>query len=164
MKCCFKVQGIQPGPQVITAHPDLFWGLIVSFWIGNLFLVILNIPLIGMWVKLLSIPYHLMFPSIVLFTCIGVYSTSNSTFDVWVLLVFGILGYLMALLRLEVVPVLLGLILGPMLEENFRRTLLLSRGSFSVFVERPITAVALGVCAFLLIWTVWGSMKKKVVA
>ncbi|MGB4925207.1 MAG: tripartite tricarboxylate transporter permease, partial [Giesbergeria sp.] len=122
------IQGIQPGPQVITAHPDLFWGLIVSFWIGNLFLVILNIPLIGMWVKLLSIPYHLMFPSIVLFTCIGVYSTSNSTFDVWVLLAFGIVGYLMALLRLEVVPVLLGLILGPMLEENFRRTLLLSRG------------------------------------
>ena len=158
------IQGIQPGPQVITAHPDLFWGLIVSFWIGNLFLVILNIPLIGMWVKLLSIPYHLMFPSIVLFTCIGVYSTSNSTFDVWVLLAFGIVGYLMALLRLEVVPVLLGLILGPMLEENFRRTLLLSRGSFSVFVERPITAVALAVCAFLFIWTVWGSMKTKVVA
>lgn len=158
------IQGIQPGPQVITAHPDLFWGLIVSFWIGNVFLVILNIPLIGMWVKLLSIPYHLMFPAIVLFTCIGVYSTSNSTFDVWVLLAFGIVGYLMALLRLEVVPVLLGLILGPMLEENFRRTLLLSRGSFSVFVERPITAVALGVCAFLLFWTVWGSMRRRVTA
>jgi len=158
------IQGIQPGPQVITAHPDLFWGLIVSFWIGNLFLVILNIPLIGMWVKLLSIPYHLMFPSIVLFTCIGVYSTSNSTFDVWVLLAFGIVGYLMALLRLEVVPVLLGLILGPMLEENFRRTLLLSRGSFSVFVERPITAVALAACAFLLLWTVWGSMRSRVSA
>ncbi len=158
------IQGIQPGPQVITAHPDLFWGLIVSFWIGNIFLVILNIPLIGMWVKLLSIPYHLMFPAIVLFTCIGVYSTSNSTFDVWILLGFGVVGYLMALLRLEVVPVLLGLILGPMLEENFRRTLLLSRGSFNVFIERPITAVALGVCAFLLVWTVWGSMKKKVVA
>nr|MBP9896617.1 tripartite tricarboxylate transporter permease [Giesbergeria sp.] len=117
-----------------------------------------------MWVKLLSIPYHLMFPSIVLFTCIGVYSTSNSTFDVWVLLAFGIVGYLMALLRLEVVPVLLGLILGPMLEENFRRTLLLSRGSFSVFVERPITAVALAVCAFLLLWTVWGSMRSRVSA
>lgn len=158
------IQGIQPGPQVITAHPDLFWGLIVSFWIGNIFLVILNIPLIGMWVKLLSIPYHLMFPAIVLFTCIGVYSTSNSTFDVWVLLAFGIVGYLMALLRLEVVPVLLGLILGPMLEENFRRTLLLSRGSFSVFVERPITAVALGVCAFLLFWTVWGAMRRRVTA
>lgn len=157
------IQGIQPGPQVITAHPDLFWGLIVSFWIGNIFLVILNIPLIGMWVKLLSIPYHLMFPTIVLFTCIGVYSTNNNAFDVWVLLAFGVIGYLMALLRLEVVPVLLGLILGPMLEENFRRTLLLSRGSFSVFVERPITAVALGVCALLLIWTVWGSLKKKTI-
>ncbi|MCO5103160.1 MAG: tripartite tricarboxylate transporter permease [Burkholderiaceae bacterium] len=158
------IQGIQPGPQVLTSHPDLFWGLIVSFWIGNLFLVILNIPLIGMWVKLLSIPYHLMFPAIVLFTCIGVYSTSNSTFDVWILLGFGIVGFLMALLRLEVVPVLLGLILGPMLEENFRRTLLLSRGSFSVFVERPITAVALAVCAGLLIWSIWGSMKRKTVA
>ncbi len=158
------IQGIQPGPQVITAHPELFWGLIVSFWIGSVFLVILNIPLIGMWVKLLSIPYHLMFPAIVLFTCIGVYSTNNNTFDVWVLLSFGVIGYVMALLRLEVVPVLLGLILGPMLEENFRRTLLLSRGSFSVFVERPITAVALSVCAILLIWSVWGTMKKKVVA
>ena len=158
------IQGIQPGPQVLTSHPDLFWGLIVSFWIGNIFLVILNIPLIGMWVKLLSIPYHLMFPAIVLFTCIGVYSTNNSTFDVWVLLGFGVLGYLMALLRLEVVPVLLGLILGPMLEENFRRTLLLSRGSFSVFVERPITAVALAVCALLLILSVWGSLKKRAVA
>lgn len=155
------IQGIQPGPQVITAHPELFWGLIVSFWIGNIFLVILNIPLIGMWVRLLSIPYHLMFPAIVLFTCIGVYSTNNNTFDVWVLLAFGIVGYLMAILRLEVVPVLLGLILGPMLEENFRRTLLLSRGSFSVFVERPITAVALGVCAFLLLWSVWGSLRQN---
>jgi TctA family transporter len=156
------IQGIQPGPQVITGHPELFWGLIVSFWIGNIFLVILNIPLIGMWVRLLSIPYRMMFPAIVLFTCIGVYSTNNNTFDVWVLLAFGIVGYLMALLRLEVVPVLLGLILGPMLEENFRRTLLLSRGSFNVFIERPITAVALGVCAFLLIWTVWGSLQKRV--
>jgi TctA family transporter len=155
------IQGIQPGPQVITGHPELFWGLIVSFWIGNIFLVILNIPLIGMWVRLLSIPYRMMFPAIVLFTCIGVYSTHNNTFDVWVLLAFGVVGYCMALLRLEVVPVLLGLILGPMLEENFRRTLLLSRGSFSVFVERPITAVALGVCVFLLIWSIWSSLRTR---
>lgn len=154
------IQGIQPGPQVITGHPDLFWGLIVSFWIGNIFLVILNIPLIGMWVKLLSIPYHLMFPTIILFTCIGVYSTDNNSFDVLVLLAFGIIGYLMALLRFEPVPVLLGFILGPMLEENFRRTLLLSRGDFDVFLERPITATALAVCLFLLIWTVWSSQKK----
>ena len=157
------IQGIQPGPQVLTGHPELFWGLIVSFWIGNIFLVILNIPLIGMWVKLLSIPYHMMFPTIVLFTCIGVYSTNNNTFDVLILLAFGVVGYLMALLRLEVVPVLLGLILGPMVEENFRRTLLLSRGSFIVFVERPITAVALAVCVILMVWTIWGSLKKKVV-
>ena len=155
------IQGIQPGPQVITGHPELFWGLIVSFWIGNIFLVILNIPLIGMWVRLLSIPYRMMYPAIVLFTCIGVYSTHNSSFDIWVLLAFGIVGYLMALLRLEVVPVLLGLILGPMLEEYFRRTLLLSRGSFSVFFERPITAVALAICAFLLLWSVWGSLKAR---
>ena len=140
------------------------WALIASLYIGNVMLLILNLPMVGMWVKLLSIPYHLMFPTIVLFTCIGVYSTNNSPFDVWVLLAFGVVGYLMALLRLEVVPVLLGLILGPMVEENFRRTLLLSRGSFSVFVDRPITAVALAVSAFLLIWTIWGSMKKNVAA
>lgn len=155
------IQGIQPGPQVITSHPELFWGLIISFFIGNLFLVILNVPLIGMWVKLLSIPYRHMFPTIVLFTCIGVYSISNSTFDVWMLLAFGVVGYLMALLRLDVVPVLMGLVLGPMVEENFRRTLLLSRGSFTVFVERPITAVALGACAVVLIWSVRSSMKKS---
>jgi putative tricarboxylic transport membrane protein len=156
------IQGIQPGPEVMTGHPELFWGLIVSFWIGNLFLVILNIPLIGLWVRMLSIPYRMMFPAIVLFTCIGVYSTHNNTFDIWVLLVFGVIGYLMALLRLEVVPVLLGLILGPMLEENFRRTLLLSRGDFSVFIERPITVVALGVCAALLLWAIWGTVRRPV--
>jgi TctA family transporter len=155
------IQGIQPGPQVLTGHPDLFWGLIVSFWIGNIFLVILNIPLIGMWVRLLSIPYPLLFPAIVLFTCIGVYSTSNNVFDVYVLLGFGVVGYLMLLLRFEVVPVLLGLILGPMFEENLRRTLLLSRGSFSVFIERPITAAALGVSAFLLLWSVWGFFRLR---
>jgi TctA family transporter len=155
------IQGIQPGPQVLTGHPDLFWGLIVSFWIGNIFLVILNIPLIGMWVRLLSIPYPLLFPAIVLFTCIGVYSTSNNVFDVYVLLGFGVVGYLMLLLRFEVVPVLLGLILGPMFEENLRRTLLLSRGSFSVFIERPITAAALGVSAFLLLWSVWGFLRLR---
>lgn len=158
------IQGIQPGPQVMTSHPELFWGLIVSFWIGNLFLVILNIPLIGLWVRMLSIPYRMMFPAIVLFTCIGVYSTHNNTFDIWVLLVFGVIGYLMALLRLEVVPVLLGLILGPMLEENFRRTLLLSRGNFSVFIDRPITAIALSVCAALLLWAIWGTMRRPVKA
>ena len=155
------IQGIQPGPQVLTSHPDLFWGLIVSFWIGNVFLVILNIPLIGMWVRLLSIPYSMMFPAIVLFTCIGVYSTSNSRFDVYVLLASGLIGFLMMLLRFEVVPVLLGLVLGPMFEEHFRRSLLLSRGSFSVFIERPITAVALGVTAFLMLWSIWSFVRRR---
>lgn len=155
------IQGIQPGPQVLTSHPDLFWGLIVSFWIGNIFLVILNIPLIGMWVRLLAIPYPLLFPAIVLFTCIGVYSASNNVFDVYVLLAAGVIGYLMLLLRFEVVPVLLGLILGPMFEENFRRTLLLSRGDFSVFIERPITAAALAVSTFLVLWTVWGYLRRR---
>jgi len=155
------IQGIQPGPQVITGHPDLFWGLIVSFWIGNIFLVILNIPLIGMWVRLLSIPYRMLFPAIVLFTCIGVYSTQNNVFDVYVLLAFGVLGFVMLLLRFEVVPLLLGFILGPMFEEYFRRTLLLSRGSFAVFVQRPITAVALAVTLGLFLWSVWAWTKRQ---
>ncbi|MDE2564905.1 MAG: tripartite tricarboxylate transporter permease, partial [Burkholderiales bacterium] len=139
---------------VMTSHPDLFWGLIVSFWIGNLFLVILNIPLIGMWVRLLQIPYPLLYPGIVLFTCIGVYSTQNSVFDIWVLLFFGVAGIAMSMLRLEPVPLLLGLILGAPFEENLRRTLLLSRGDFAVFVQRPLSATALAVAALLLIWSV----------
>ncbi|MDQ2778588.1 MAG: tripartite tricarboxylate transporter permease [Pseudomonadota bacterium] len=155
------IQGIQPGPQVITGHPELFWGLIVSFWIGNVFLVILNIPLIGMWVRLLAIPYPLLYPAIVLFTCIGVYSTNNNVFDIYVLLAFGLLGYLMLLLRFEVVPLLLGLILGPMFEEHFRRTLLLSRGNFLVFFERPIAATALAVTFGLIAWSVWSYLRRR---
>ena len=155
------IQGIQPGPQVMASHPALFWGLIVSFWIGNIFLVILNIPLIGMWVRLLTIPYPLMYPAIVLFTCIGVYGTNNNIFDLYVLLAFGLLGYLMLLLRFEVVPILMGLILGPMFEENLRRTLLLSRGDFAVFVERPISATALAVTTVLALWSLKSYMRTK---
>lgn len=161
MLAALTIQGIQPGPQVMTSHPELFWGLIVSFWIGSIFLVILNIPLIGMWVRLLSIPYHLMYPAIVLFTCIGVYSTNNNVFDIYVLLTFGLIGYVMMLLRFEVVPVLLGLILGPMLEENLRRALLLSRGDFSLFVTRPISATALAVAAALVAWSVYSYLRGR---
>ncbi len=161
MLAALILQGIQPGPQVLTSHPDLFWGLIVSFWIGNVFLVILNIPLIGMWVRLLSIPYTMMFPAIVLFTCIGVYSSHNNVFDVFVLLGIGLVGYLLLLMRFEVVPILLGLVLGPMLEENFRRTLLLSRGDFGVFIERPITAAALAVCLIMLVGSFWGYVRRR---
>ena len=159
MLAALSIQGIQPGPQVITAHPELFWGLIVSFWIGNIFLVILNIPLIGMWVRLLAIPYPLLYPAIVLFTCIGVYSTNNNVFDIYVLLVVGLVGYGMLMLRFEVIPVILGLILGPMLEENLRRTLLLSRGDYGVFIERPISAVTLAVCVGLIAWTLWSYLR-----
>lgn len=161
MLAALVIQGIQPGPEVMTGHPELFWGLIVSFWIGNLMLVILNIPLIGLWVRMLQIPYPLLFPGIVLFTCIGVYSTHNNVFDIWTLLLAGLMGYGMLLLRLEPVPLLLGFILGTPLEENFRRALLLSRGDFGVFLERPIAASALGLAAAVLVWSLWAQVRRR---
>jgi putative tricarboxylic transport membrane protein len=161
MLAALVIQGIQPGPQVMTGHPELFWGLIVSFWIGNLFLVILNIPLIGVWVRLLQIPYPLLYPGILLFTCIGVYSTHNNAFDIWSLLGFGLVGVVMMQLRLEPVPLLLGFILGAPFEEYFRRTLMLSRGDFGVFFERPISASALAVAAALLAWSIWSFLRGR---
>lgn len=155
------IQGIQPGPQVMTGHPELFWGLIVSFWIGNIFLVILNIPLIGIWVRLLAIPYPLLFPGIILFTCVGVFSTNNNVFDLYSLLVSGVLGFLMLMLRFEAVPLLLGLILGPQFEEYLRRTLLLSRGDFGVFVQRPISATALAIAAAVVAWSVYAYLRGR---
>lgn len=153
MLAAMVIQGVQPGPLVMTNHPELFWGLIVSFWIGNILLVILNIPLIGVWVRLLQIPYPLLYPGIILFTCIGVYSTHNSVFDIYLLVFFGLIGYVMSLLELEPVPLLLGLILGGPFEEHFRRSLLLSRGDFAVFLERPISAAALLVTVAVLLWS-----------
>ncbi len=161
MLAALVIQGIQPGPEVMTSNPELFWGLIVSFWIGNVILVVLNIPLIGMWVRLLTIPYPLLFPGIVLFTCIGVYSTNNNVFDLWVLFLAGLMGYGMLLLRLEPVPLLLGFILGMPFEENFRRTLLLSRGDFGVFLERPISATALAIAALVTTWSVWSYLRAR---
>ncbi|MDB5804810.1 MAG: protein of unknown function transrane, partial [Betaproteobacteria bacterium] len=128
------IHNIQPGPQVMTSNPSLFWGMIASMWIGNLMLVILNLPLIGMWIKLLTVPYRFLFPAIVLFCAIGVYSTNNNTFDIWMVGIFGVIGYLFVKLGCEPAPLLLGFILGPMMEENLRRALLLSRGDWSVFV------------------------------
>jgi putative tricarboxylic transport membrane protein len=138
------IHNIQPGPQVMTSNPELFWGLIASMWIGNLMLVILNLPLIGIWIKLLTVPYRWLFPAIVLFCAIGVYSTNNNTFDVWMVALFGFVGYLFIKLGCEPAPLLLGFILGPMMEENLRRALLLSRGDWSVFVTRPLSASLLG--------------------
>lgn len=144
------IQGIQPGPDVISSHPELFWGLIASFWIGNLLLLVLNIPLIGIWVRLLSVPYRFLFPAIVMFTCIGVFSEGNNVFDVWLLLGFGTLGYLMHLVKLPPVPLLLGLILGPLFEENLRKALLLNRGDLTAFLSNPVSAAALLLCAVIV--------------
>ena len=155
------IHNIQPGPQVMTSNPELFWGLIASMWIGNAMLVILNLPLIGIWIKLLSIPYRLLFPAIVMFCAIGVYTTNNNTWDIWMVAIFGVIGYIFVKLGTEPAPLLLGFILGPMMEENLRRALLLSRGDWSVFVTRPISAGLLGACVLLLCIVLLPSIKKK---
>ncbi|MBP6780448.1 MAG: tripartite tricarboxylate transporter permease, partial [Ottowia sp.] len=155
------IHNIQPGPQVMTSNPELFWGLIVSMWIGNLMLIILNLPLIGLWIKLLTVPYRWLFPAIVLFCAIGVYSTNNNTWDVWMVGWFGIIGYVFIKLGMEPAPLLLGFILGPMMEENLRRALLLSRGDWSVLVTRPLSATLLAMAAALLIIVLMPAVKKS---
>ena len=144
------IHNIQPGPQVMTSNPSLFWGLIASMWIGNLMLIVLNLPLIGMWIKLLTVPYRWLFPAIVLFCAIGVYTTNNSTFDIWLVAAFGFIGYVFNKLGMEPAPLLLGFILGPMMEENLRRALLLSRGDWSVFITRPLSAGLLAAALFMM--------------
>ncbi len=133
------IQGITPGPTVMTERPELFWGLIASMWIGNLFLVILNLPLIGMWVRLLTVPYAILFPAILVFCGIGVLSLNNSTIDLYIFAIFGIMGYIFAKLECEPAPMLLGFILGPMMEEFLRRAMVISRGDWMVFINRPIS-------------------------
>ena len=133
------IQGITPGPNVVTDEPELFWGMIVSMWVGNLMLVLLNLPLIGLWIRMLTIPYHLLFPAIIAFCCIGAFSVNNSVFDVFMMALFGVVGYALIKLDFEPAPLLLGFVLGPMLEENLRRAMLLSRGSPSVFVTHPLS-------------------------
>jgi TctA family transporter len=155
------IHNIQPGPQVMTSNPELFWGLIASMWIGNLMLVVLNLPLIGVWVKLLSVPYRWLFPAILLFCAIGVYSTNNNSFDIWMVAVFGLIGYSFIKLGCEPAPLLLGLILGPMMEEYLRRALLISRGDWSVFVTRPISASLLAAALLLLAIVLLPAIKKK---
>lgn len=144
------IHNIQPGPQLMTEHPTVFWGLIASFWIGNLLLLLLNIPLIGMWVRLLSVPYRLIYPAVLLFICLGVYSANNNLFDVWIVLAIGVFGFVFSRLGFEPAPLLLGIVLGPMVEENFRRALLLSRGDMTVFLTRPISGVCMTV-AFIIV-------------
>ena len=155
------IHNIQPGPQVMTSNPTLFWGLIASMWVGNLMLVILNLPLIGIWVKLLTVPYRFLYPAILVFCCIGVYSVSSSTFDVLLTAGFGLLGYVFHKLGCEGAPLLLGFVLGPMMEENFRRALLISRGDFTVFVTRPISLGLLLAAAALIVMVALPSIKAK---
>ena len=155
------IHNIQPGPQVMTSHPELFWGLIASMWIGNLMLVVLNLPLIGVWVKLLKVPYRILFPAILVFCTIGVYSLNYNTFDIFTTAVFGVIGYFWSKLKCEGAPLLLGLVLGPMMEENFRRALLLSRGDFFTFVERPLSASLLAAALILVVLVALPSIRKK---
>ncbi|WP_109467193.1 tripartite tricarboxylate transporter permease [Albibacillus kandeliae] len=146
------VHGILPGPNVISGSPDLFWGLVMSFVIGNIFLMILNLPLIGIWVRILSIPYHLLFPVIVAFVCIGIYSVNFQVMDIYVLLAFGFFGWGMKALNFEVAPLLLGFVLGPMMEENFRRALVVSNGEIATFLTRPISGVIMGASLLIIAW------------
>ncbi len=144
------IKGIQPGPQLISDHPDIFWGLIASFWIGNVLLVILNVPLIGVWVRMLQVPYRFLYPSAVFFIAVGVFSTRNDLFDVAITGAFGVIGAILLALEFPLSPIVLGFVLGPMLEENFRRAMLISRGDLSVFLTRPIAAGFVGASALLV--------------
>jgi TctA family transporter len=155
------IQGIQPGPSVISEQPALFWGLIASMWVGNLMLVVLNLPMVGMWVKLCSIPYHRLFPAILVFCAIGVFSLNNAEFDVYLMALFGVIGYLFVKLDAEPAPMLLAFILGPMMEEYLRRALLLSRGDPMVFVTRPISATMLVLAVLIIAVAALPMLRKK---
>ncbi len=155
------MHGIYAGPSTMRDHPDLFWGLVASFWVGNLFLLVLNLPLVWVWVSLLSVPYRLIYPVVVLLVCVGVYSTGLSTVDVLLVLVFGWLGYAMKLGGFEPAPFLVGFILGPMFEEFFRRAMQLARGDFTVFLTRPLTAGLLAVSAAILLWVAWATWNAR---
>ncbi len=154
------IHGITPGPQFMTEKPEIFWGLIMSFWIGNLMLLVINIPMIGIWVRLLAVPYHMLYPTVMALVCIGVFSINNSSFDVFIVALFGFIGYILRLLECSPAPLLLGYVLGPLMEENVRRALLISRGDFMVFLERPISAVFITLTLLLLVWALWVTMRR----
>ena len=161
MVAAMMIHNIQPGPQVMTSNPKLFWGLIASMWIGNLMLVILNLPLVGMWVKLLSVPYRIMYPAILLFCCIGAYSINNNVFDVFMTIPFAILGYIFKKLDCEPAPMLLGFVLGKLMEEYLRRAMTISRGDWTVFFTRPLSATLLVMAMILLVIVFLPAISKK---
>jgi putative tricarboxylic transport membrane protein len=154
------IQGITPGPRVMIEQPALFWGLITSMWLGNLMLIVLNLPLIGVWTRLLTVPYRFLFPAIIVFCCIGSFNVSNSSFDVYMLAAFGAIGYVFMKLDCEPAPFLLGFVLGPMLEDHFRRAMLISRGDPTIFLTHPISAVLLGVAALALVAMLMPTVRK----
>jgi TctA family transporter len=151
MLAALILHGVTPGPQLLTQEPELFWGVVMSFWVGNILLVILNAPLVGLWAKVLLIPYHLLYPAILVFICIGVYTTSYSVFDIWLVIGFGVLGYVFRMLSFPIAPILLGFVLGPLMEVHFRRAMLISRGDLMTFVERPVSGTVLAITAVFLI-------------
>jgi TctA family transporter len=155
------IQGIQPGPDFINKQPALFWGVIASMWLGNAMLVILNLPMIGMWVKLLTVPERILYPAIIAFASVGVYSVSLASFDVFNMVVFGLFGYLLVKLSFEPAPLILGFVLGPMIEEYFRRAMIISRGDAMIFIQKPISATMLVIAAILLIITLLPAVAKK---
>jgi TctA family transporter len=157
----FIIQGIQPGPNVITSEPALFWGVIASMWVGNVLLVILNLPLIGLWVKLLTIPYRVLFPAIIAFACIGTFSINLNSFDIYAIAVLGIIGYVLVKLDCEPAPLLLGFVLGPLLEEHLRRAMIIARGDPMTFLERPISAGLLALAALAIIVSILPSIRRK---
>jgi putative tricarboxylic transport membrane protein len=154
------IHGIVPGPQVMTRNPDLFWGMIASMWVGNLMLLVINLPMIGMWVRLLKVPYHLMFPAILMFCCIGIYSINSLPTDVMFIGLFGFVGYMLIKFGFEPAPMLLGFVLGKLMEENLRRALIISRGSMETFIDRPVSAGLLAVALILLVLALLPTVRK----
>ena len=154
------IHGIQPGPLVIQNQPNMYWGLVASMWIGNLMLVIINLPLVRMWASLLKLPYRMLFPAIIMFCCVGAFASANNTFNIWLMIIWGLVGYFFKKIGISAAPMILGYVLGPMLEENFRRAMFISDGSLLVFVQRPISAVLLAVTVILLVILLIPSVKK----
>ncbi|MFM9968405.1 MAG: tripartite tricarboxylate transporter permease [Burkholderiales bacterium] len=155
------IHGIVPGPRLITDKPDLFWGLIMSFWVGNVMLLILNLPLIGIWIRVLAVPYRWMYPAILMFIAIGAYSVSNAHFEVLMVVGFGVFGYVLRLLGFSPAPMLIGMVLGPLMEEHLRRAMVLSQGSFITFIERPLSGSFMAITFLLLGWALWSLVRGK---
>ena len=161
MMAAFVVKGVQPGPDMISQHPALFWGLVASMWIGNCFLVILNVPLVRYWLSVFKIPFNVLFPSILFFCCIGTYSINGSLNDIYVTASFGLIGYMFMRMGMEAAPLMLGFILGPMLEEYFRRAMLISRGDFTSFLIRPISGTLIALIAVFVCWQIFSFFRSQ---